>query len=82
MDAGYCIGRVAKTHKAAFEFQIAGLYGVMPPDLGDLETSFVKPGSVGGTPVRWYRASRHKGPETLEYRTFTLVDKRTNDTSR
>lgn len=40
------------------------------------ETSFVKSGSVGGTPVRWFRASRHRGPEELEYRTFTLVDEK------
>jgi hypothetical protein len=74
VDAGYCIGRVEKTHKAAFEFPIARLYGVMPPDLVAPETSFVKSGSVAGTPVRWYKASRHRGPEKLEYTTFTLVD--------
>jgi hypothetical protein len=74
VDAGYCIGRDAKSHKEAFEFAIVRLNGVMPSDLVDRETSFVKSGSVGGTPVRWYRAPRHGGPEKLEYRTFTLLN--------
>ena len=74
IDWGHCIGRVAKTHKEAFDFGIARLYGVMPPGQIEPESSFVKSGSVGGTPVRWYRASRHRGPEKLEYGTFTLVN--------
>jgi hypothetical protein len=74
VDWGHCIGRVAKTHKQAFDFGIARLYGLMPPGTIEPETSFVKPGSVGGTPVRWYRASRHMGREKLEYRTFTLLN--------
>jgi hypothetical protein len=74
VDEGHCIGRVAKTHRQAFEFAITRLYGVIPPGEIEPETNFVKSGSVGGTPVRWYRASRHRGPEKLEYRTFTLVD--------
>jgi hypothetical protein len=76
IDYGYCIGRVAKTHKPAFEIGTPRLYGVMPPDLVDPETSLVKLGSVAGTPVRWYSASRHKGAEKLAYRTFTLVDEK------
>jgi len=74
IDWGHCIGRVAETHGEAFDFGIARLYGVMPPGMLEPETSFVKSGSVGGTPVRWYRASRHRGPESLEYRTFTLLN--------
>jgi hypothetical protein len=74
VDAGYCIGRVANTRRAAFEFGTSRLYGVMPPGLVEPETSFVKTGSVGGTPVRWYRSSRHTRPEKFEYRTFTLLD--------
>jgi hypothetical protein len=73
VDEGRCIGRVAKTRRQAFEFAITRLYGV-----GEIEpeTSFVKSGSVGGTSVRWYTASRHRAPEKLEYRTFTLVDEK------
>jgi hypothetical protein len=73
IDAGDCVGRVAKTHKEAFAFAITRLYGAMAPGLMEPETSFVQTGNVGGTPVRWYRASRHRGPERLEYRTFTLL---------
>jgi hypothetical protein len=74
VDWGHCIGRVADTQKQAFDFGISRLYGVMPPGELDPETSFVKSGSVGGTPVRWYRASHPRSTEKLEYRTFTLVD--------
>ena len=74
IDWGHCIGRVAKTHKEAFDFGIARLYGVMPPGTIEPETSFVKSGSVAGTPVRWYRAPRHRGSQKLEYRTFTLLN--------
>jgi len=74
VDEGHCTGRVAETHRQAFEFAVTRLYGVMPPGEIEPETSFVKSGSVGGTSVRWYTALRHRGPEKLEYRTFTLVD--------
>jgi hypothetical protein len=60
VDWGHCIGRVAETQKQAFDFGISRLYGVMPPGELEPETSFVKSGSVGGTPVRWYRASRRR----------------------
>lgn len=73
-DWGHCIGRVSKTHKEAFDFGIARLYGVMAPGTMEPETSFVKTGSVSGTHVRRYRASTHIGPETLDYRTFTLIN--------
>jgi hypothetical protein len=73
VDSGHCIGRVAETQKQAFDFGISRLYGVMPPGELEPETSFVKSGSVGGTPVRWYRASRPRSTERLEYRTFTLL---------
>jgi hypothetical protein len=53
VDWGHCIGRVAETQKQAFDFGISRLYGVMPPGELEPETSFVKSGSVGGTPVRW-----------------------------
>jgi hypothetical protein len=74
VDWGHCIGRLAETHKAAFDFGIARLYGVMPPGEIEPENSLVKSGRVGGTPVRWYRASRPRSSEKLEYRTFTLID--------
>jgi hypothetical protein len=74
VDWGHCIGRVVKTRKAAFDFGIARLYGVMPPGMMEPETSFVKRGLVGGTPVKWYRASRARSSEKLEYRTFTLLN--------
>ena len=73
VDAGYCIGRAAKSRKEAFEFAIVRLQGTMPSDLVDPETSFVKSGSVGGTPVRWFRAPHNRSPD-LEYRTFTLFN--------
>lgn len=71
---GHCTGRVVGTHKAAFEFAIARLYGVMSPGELEPESCFVRFGNVGGTPVKWYRATVHLGPEFLEYRTFTLLD--------
>jgi hypothetical protein len=74
VDWGHCIGRAAKTHTAAFDFGIARLYGVMPPSEIEPETAFVKSGSVGGTPVRWYGASRPRSSEKLEYRTFALLN--------
>jgi hypothetical protein len=74
IDYGYCIARVAKTHKAAFEIGTPRLYGVMPPDLVDPETAFVKTGSVAGWQVRWYRAPVQRSSERLEYRTFTLLN--------
>jgi hypothetical protein len=76
VDSGYCVGIVAKTYEEAFKIGIGRVYGVMPPGMIELETSFVKTGSVSGTPVRWYRASRPRSTEQLEYRTFTLVDER------
>jgi hypothetical protein len=78
VDWGHCVGRVATTRKAAFNFGIARLYGVMPPGELEPKTSFVKSESVGGTPVRWYRASVHRGAENLEYRTITLVDEQSH----
>lgn len=74
VDWGHCIGRVARTGKEAFDFGIARLYGVMPPDLVDPETAFVKTGSVAAWPVRWYRVPTHRSSERLEYRTFTLLN--------
>jgi hypothetical protein len=74
VDAGYCIGSDAKTKKEAFEFAVTRVYGVIPPGEIEPETSFVKTGGVGGTPVRWYRASRRTSSEKLAYRTFTLLN--------
>jgi len=74
VDYGYCVGRVQKTKQPAFDIGITRLYGVMPPDMVEAETSFVKAGSVSGQPVRWYRASGNVGSKTLVYRTFTLLD--------
>src|ERR1700733_9004489 len=74
IDWGHCVGRVAKTHKEAFDFGIARLYGVMPPGVIEPESAFVRFGCVGGTLVKWYTANVRLGPEVLEYRTFTLLN--------
>lgn len=74
VDSGYCVGRVQKTKKPAFDIGIVRLYGVMPPGMVEPETSFVKAGSVSDQSVRWYRLSANGGSKTIEYRTFTLLD--------
>jgi hypothetical protein len=40
----------------------------------DLETFFVKAGSVSGKPVKWYRVPGTVEPKHLAYRTMTIVD--------
>jgi hypothetical protein len=67
VDFDYWIGRVAKTHEAAFQVAFARLDGVTPPGLVEPETAFVKSGNVGGTTVKWYKASEPKDPNRLEY---------------
>jgi hypothetical protein len=74
VDSGHCIGRAAKTHKAAFDFAVGRIYGDIPPGEIESETSFVKSGHVGGTPVRWFIASRRSSSAKLEYRSLTLLN--------
>lgn len=74
VDWGHCVGRSVKTHKAAFDFGVARVSGGVPPGELEPDSAFVESGTIGRTPVKWYRATVHLGPDPLEYRTFTPLN--------